>query len=929
MPRDRDVVSSRETVLADGVARGKTGTQRKAHARPPALGHLGLCGVTAALRYRAENHPQDVAFVHLLDGETKAVEIAYQDLYFDSLAVAHLLAEAGAAGKRVLLLFDPGFAYVSALFGAFLAEAVAVPSFPPLGSRALERLATIIADAEPHLILTSSRFSKLRERVLRHLQDFPESRWIDSDQQISRIKSEFAGADAQAHLSDRFGAADPTALALLQYTSGSTSEPKGVMLTQANLLSNCEALSSWTGSARPRVGCTWLPPYHDMGLMGGILLPLYEGFSTVIMSPGHFVQRPSRWLTALSRYRVTTTVAPNFALDLCVNEVPDDDLNGIDLSAVRELYCGAEPIRRKTFERFARRFARLGFQADSISPCYGLAEATLFVSGKLADTAPRFVIADGARLAHGEFFQAAAENPGAITLASCGVPAPRHRVRIVDPEQCVSLRDGQVGEIWVNGDNVAIGYWQKHKSSEHTFGAKLAGQSESFMRTGDLGFLFDGELYVTGRLKDLIIVAGRNLYPQDIELAAQEADARIRANGVVAFSLDAGATEQIALVVEIRRGENPGISDLARMKEAIVERVTQLTGVAPAHVHFAPPTAIPVTTSGKVQRQAVKRAFIDQTLSVYRPKSSASERKPQPASEPDRTGADDRTGARERALAWFTVGLPVLGTLLAVVLAVRDGVSGLEIALLAVMYLLTALGVEVGMHRFFSHRAFKAGPGVTAVLAILGSMAAQGPLLFWAATHRQHHAFTDREGDPHSPQLHDGSGKGRLLALWHAHIGWLFTIRRQNWSQYTQDLLGNRLVVKLNAYYFIWIALGLGIPAVVGWLIGGTPEFALKGLLWGGLMRIFLLDQATWAVNSLAHTFGARPHQSRDGSRNISWLMLFTVGGSWHNNHHAYPALARTGLRPGQIDIAGAFIELLASVGLAWDVKRMNLKRVN
>ena len=285
---------------------------------------------------------------------------------------------------------------------------------------------------------------------------------------------------------------------------------------------------------------------------------------------------------------------------------------------------------------------------------------------------------------------------------------------------------------------------------------------------------------------------------------------------------------------------------------------------------------------------------------------------------------DDRTSTSERNLPWFTVGIPFVGTLIAVGLAIHDGIRGWEIGLFTMMYLLTAFGVEGGLHRFFSHRAFKAGPVVTAALAILGSMAAQGPLLFWVATHRQHHTFTDREGDPHSPCLHDGSQRGRIRALWHAHAGWLFTLRRQNWSQYVQDLLRDRMLVKLNQYYFVWMTLGLALPAMIGWLIGNNVYSAMQGLLWGGLVRIFVLDQATWAVNSLAHAFGAQPHGDRDSSRNIAWLALFTLGGSWHNNHHAYPALARTGLRPWQIDIVGKSIELLAFIGLVKNVKKLN-----
>jgi stearoyl-CoA desaturase (delta-9 desaturase) len=286
----------------------------------------------------------------------------------------------------------------------------------------------------------------------------------------------------------------------------------------------------------------------------------------------------------------------------------------------------------------------------------------------------------------------------------------------------------------------------------------------------------------------------------------------------------------------------------------------------------------------------------------------------------------DQTGRTERRLAWFTVFIPAIGAAAAFTLGWLHGVSRLDIGLLLGMYMITALGVETGLHRFFSHRAFKAGPGVTAWLAITGSMAAQGPILFWAATHRQHHAFTDAEGDPHSPRLHGTDAWGRIKGFFHAHIGWLFTLRRQNWSQYTPDLLRDRWIVKLNQFYYYWILLGLALPALLGWLIGGTAYSALTGFLWGGLLRIFLVDQATWSVNSFAHTFGTHPNSNRDSSRNLFWLALPAAGGGWHNNHHAYPALAHTGLRFWQIDPSGYFVELLALFGLAWDVRRPNKK---
>lgn len=277
--------------------------------------------------------------------------------------------------------------------------------------------------------------------------------------------------------------------------------------------------------------------------------------------------------------------------------------------------------------------------------------------------------------------------------------------------------------------------------------------------------------------------------------------------------------------------------------------------------------------------------------------------------------------SKARRLAYFTVLIPAVGFVAAVWYAMQFGFGTLDLALLGVMYFLTSFGVEGGLHRFFSHRAFKAGPATTAVIGILGCMAAQGPILFWAATHRMHHVFTDKDGDPHSPRILSPGIRGRLAALWHGHVGWLFTVKRSNWSSYVPDLLGNRLVLWINQRYMIWVFLGLAIPTAIGAAVSGF-DGAMRGLLWGGLARIFLLDQVTWSVNSLGHTFGARPNKTRDQSRNIVWLALISAGGGWHNNHHAYPALAHNDLHIWQIDITAWVIRFLALIGLARDVRR-------
>jgi len=308
------------------------------------------------------------------------------------------------------------------------------------------------------------------------------------------------------------------------------------------------------------------------------------------------------------------------------------------------------------------------------------------------------------------------------------------------------------------------------------------------------------------------------------------------------------------------------------------------------------------------------------SLSSYTPEAS-------PAAKAD-------TDVRARRLAYLTVGLPALGFALAIAYTWMYGVRATDFVLLVVMYFSTAIGVETGMHRYFSHRAFKGRPVVTVLLGVLGSMAAQGPILFWAATHRMHHAFTDQDGDPHSPRPRaNRHGKlSRFVGFWHGHVGWLFTVRRENWSAYVADLLRDRLIVNLNLRYGWWVMLGLAIPALAGALLAPAGQAlvgATGGFLWGGLARIFLLDQSTWAVNSLCHTIGTRPHVTRDHSRNFGLLAIVSVGGAWHNNHHAQPAFANNDHAFWQLDPSAWFIRLLDALGLVTEVRYAPKRRAH
>jgi acyl-CoA synthetase (AMP-forming)/AMP-acid ligase II len=351
-----------------------------------------------------------------------------------------------------------------------------------------------------------------------------------------------------------------------------------------------------------------------MGLMGTIMLALHGGWPLVMLSPIHFVQRPYRWLKAITDYGVTISVAPNFALDMSVDTITDEEIDTLDLSTLRQLYCGAEPVLKGTLDRFRDRFARCGYQASTLIPCYGMAEATLYVSGKPDGTLPRSVPLDKAALEQGTARPAEPGSGQATEVVSCGVIAHDHEVIIVDPQACHPVRPGTVGEIWVQGPSVAAGYFGR-PAQPGTFAARPhpAGDGGTYLRTGDLGFLLDGELFVTGRLKDVVVIAGRNLYPQDIEATALAAHGDLRR--VAAFSVrpDEGE-EELVIVAEFRRAGRRTEADLAQVRAAVVAAVTAEHAVRPACLHLGPPGTIPSTTSGKVRRGAARQAYERGTL---------------------------------------------------------------------------------------------------------------------------------------------------------------------------------------------------------------------------------------------------------------------------------------------------------------------------
>jgi amino acid adenylation domain-containing protein/non-ribosomal peptide synthase protein (TIGR01720 family) len=557
---------------------------------------VGSAGtIVEILRRRAEVRPSDSAFSYLPDGPAQARSLTYGELEARAHAIASHLVEEGFRGERVLLLYPVGLEFVEAFFGCLLAGVVAVPAPPPRGSRNLARLGAIAADAAARAALSPS---SLLSRYLESSSSHPalnRLRWVATD---------LLAAGAPSRLADF--SHPPESVAYLQYTSGSTSEPKGVMIQHANIMANSEEIRLGFRHSRESRSLSWLPHFHDMGLVDGILQPVYSGFPAVLMSPASFLQTPARWLEAIARHRITHSGGPNFAYDLCSRRI-DPDPATLDLRTWAVAYNGAEPVRAETLERFAERFAPCGFRREAFYPAYGLAEATLKVSGGLPGNGPSVLHLSTMALEAGR----AEEDPAGRRLVGSGPAGASTRAVVVEPETGLPLPENQVGEIWVSGPGVALGYWGRVEESERTFGARLPGERARFLRTGDLGFLRNGEIFVAGRRKDLIIIRGRNLYPQDVERTVEACDAALRPASGACFGVEVGGEERLVAVHEIDRGsaEN-GRQLIAAVRTAILETHE----VDPLAIVLVGPAGVPKTSSGKVQRAACRKAFLEGSL---------------------------------------------------------------------------------------------------------------------------------------------------------------------------------------------------------------------------------------------------------------------------------------------------------------------------
>jgi acetylornithine/succinyldiaminopimelate/putrescine aminotransferase/acyl-CoA synthetase (AMP-forming)/AMP-acid ligase II/predicted amino acid dehydrogenase/acyl carrier protein len=559
---------------------------------------MAVSSIIDLLLQKAEECPDKRSYTFLTGGE-EAASLTFFELAQRAQAIAARLQQLNAEGHRALLLFPPGIEYISAFYGCLAARTVAIPAYPPRMNRNLERLEAILEDASPKVVLTTEGVFRQMQSRFGQSPHLAKLDWILSD--------EVPLTEADAWVNPQ---ANGNSVAFLQYTSASTSKPKGVIVNHGNILHNQILMKEAVHHTSDTVAVSWLPMFHDMGLISVILASLYNGMSCYLMSPVDFLKKPRLWLEVITKYRATFSGAPDFGFNLCVDKITPDLRQGLDLSTWNVAYNGSEPVRAETLRRFTRAFSSVGFRPEGLFSCYGLAEHTLFTTGSFYKGSVGF-----SRESLEAHRPSKAADSKSVQLVSCGSPLFDTTVRIVDTHSGQRCPDGQIGEIWLASPSVAQGYWNKPEESKRDFGARLANEDGSFLRTGDLGFIHDGEIFVTGRIKDLIIIRGRNLVPQDIEQTVEQCDPAIQPAFAAAVSLEAAGAERLVVVAEVRREVRRKI-DAKDLIDRIGRAVAAEYAVEVSAVVLLRPGTLPKTSSGKTQRAKVARDFLNGSLNV-------------------------------------------------------------------------------------------------------------------------------------------------------------------------------------------------------------------------------------------------------------------------------------------------------------------------
>lgn len=564
--------------------------------------------IVEILRHRAINQPLQQSYTFLADGETESGTLTYQELDTKARAIAAFLQSQKMTGKNALVVYPyhQGLEFVTAFFGCLYAGVVAVTDNPPRHNKYLTKMQKRVVSAETAIAITTKQLVTQVQQEISQNEDidprFKQLQWVATDDIPLSLADDYQEIDINSDT-----------LAFLQFTSGSTGIPKGVMVTHGNIMHNSETIYQAFEHGEQSRGLIWLPLYHDMGLIGGVIQPLYGGFPTVLMSPVSLIQNPLRWLQAISRYQITTSGGPNFAYDLLC-QVPPEAREQLDLSSWDLAFSGAEPIRAETLNRFANHFAPCGFRQEAFYPCYGMAETTLIISGGAKKSPPVVKYLDRAALENHQVIPINPEQGGARAVISCGKGWLGDELIIVDNQSLTRCKPHEVGEIWVRGAGVGKGYWHQPEETDRSFRAYLADTGDGpFLRTGDLGFIEDGEVFITGRIKEMMILWGRNHYPQRIEETVQQSHPAFRQNCGAAFSIDVQGEERLVIVQELERSylRNADINQLIELiiNVVAVEHIAEVYAIA-----LLRPSTIPKTSSGKIQRSQCKQKYLEQNL---------------------------------------------------------------------------------------------------------------------------------------------------------------------------------------------------------------------------------------------------------------------------------------------------------------------------
>jgi acyl-CoA synthetase (AMP-forming)/AMP-acid ligase II len=572
---------------------------------------IGYSNIIEILRDRARSSPQQVGYTFMADGENESGQMTYEMLDLQARAIAARLQALGATGSHALVVYPyhAGLEFIAAFFGCLYAGVVAVTENPPRHSKAIDKLQDRLVSSQSTVALTTKELLVSIQKQLKQTPDLApklsEINWIATDDLPDAIASDWVVP--QIH---------PDTLAFLQYTSGSTGTPKGVMVTHDNILHNSKIIYQCFEHHDNSQGVIWLPLYHDMGLIGGVVQPLFGGFPVTLMSPMALIQKPLNWLKAISRYKANTSGGPNFAYDLVARLATPEHKKNLDLSSWDLAFSGAEPIRAETLERFATAFEPCGFRREAFYPCYGMAETTLFVSGGDKKAPPKIQYVNEAELEQNRVVTVEPSQEGARAIVSCGRPWLGDKIVIVDPNSLTQCRDRTVGEIWVAGAGVGKGYWNQHEETENSFRAFIADTGEGpFLRTGDLGYLNNGELFITGRIKDLMILWGRNKYPHQIEETVQKCHPALRPNCGAAFSVEFTQEERLVIVYEVERSFWRRLN-VEEIIGAIRQAVAQEHLVEVHAIQLLKTGSIPKTSSGKIQRRKCRTKFLEGSLDV-------------------------------------------------------------------------------------------------------------------------------------------------------------------------------------------------------------------------------------------------------------------------------------------------------------------------